>query len=208
MKFLKLKLGCNLSAMLFSLLFAPTLTFAQESSTRLKTLIVESVYVVKITTLSQPIKQPANSQLRPSFTSCSSESPEEIVLAYFDALRSADVKRSNLCWAPDSLRQLQERDRASGRDEEYWKQRWLKTYAVSGFDLSVIKRAEYGVFTIIQVQIKDAQGKTMKDDFALERIGSSWKLTQRLAADPVLQYWDSDKTRVQVAPQSWEPKAK
>ena len=178
------------------------------NSERIKTLIVESIYQIKILDLTKPIDLPKKGETKPSFQSCTSESPEEIVLAYFDAMRMADVKRSNLCWAPDSLRQLQERDSQSGRNEEYWRQSWLKTYAANTFDLSVIKRAEYGAFMIVQVLIKDTNGKTMKDDFALERIGTGWKLTQRLAADPVLQYWDSDKTRVQVAPQSWEPKAK
>lgn len=194
--------------LLLALVIIHSVAATQTNQVKFKTLIVESVYQIKIFELSPSIKLPAKGEPRPSFTTCASDSPEEIVLAYFDAMRSADVRRSNLCWAPESLRQLQERDRASGRDEEYWKQRWLKTYAANSFDLSVIKRVEYGAFTIIQVQIKDAQGKTMKDDFGLERIGASWKLTQRLAADPVLQYWDTDKTRVQVAPQSWEPKAK
>lgn len=197
----------NMRLLLSALLISSCHAFALDQVTY-KTLIVESVYPLKIFSLSTPLQLPVKGQSRPSFLNCISDTPEEVVLAYFDAMRAADIKRSNQCWAPDSLRQLQERDRQSGQDDEYWRQRWLKTYATNSFELSVIKRVEYGVFTIIQVQIIDSQGKTVKDDFALERTGTNWKLTQRLAADPVLQYWDSNKTRVQVAPQSWEFKAK
>lgn len=190
-----------------SLLGIFTFVLAQENSTRFKTLIVESVYQIKITTFEKPLVMPNKTESKTGFTICELEAPEDAVFAYFDAMRSADVKRSNLCWTQESLLQLQARDSDSKRDEEYWRQRWLRTYA-TGFELVALKRAEYGAFTIVQVQIKDSLGKTVKDDFALERVGKYWKLTQKLAADPVLQYWDSEKTRVQVAPQSWMPLSK
>lgn len=110
-----LKLSNHIQISAFFLLF---MCFGVESyaqKIQIKTLIVESVYQIKIYELSSPVKLPIKGESRPSFATCSSESPEEIVLAYFDAMRMADVKRSNLCWAPDSLRQLQERDHQSGR---------------------------------------------------------------------------------------------
>lgn len=172
-----------------------------------KTLIVENIYPLKITTFFKPFQLLSKGESKPSFQTCLSEFPEEVVLAYYDAMRMADVKRSNQCWAPDSLRQMQDRDRQSGLDDAHWRQLWQKNYA-NDFSLSVVKQVEYGQFIIVQVNIKDQNGKITKDDFALERIGKLWKLTQKLAADPVLQYWDSDKTRVQVAPQSWLPLSK
>ena len=172
-----------------------------------KTLIVENIYPIKITTFSKLVQLPPKGESKPSFETCLSEFPEEVVLAYYDAMRMADVKRSNQCWAPDSLRQMQERDRQSGLDDAHWRQLWQKNYA-KDFSLTVVKQVEYGQFIIVQINIKDQNGKITKDDFALERIGKLWKLTQKLAADPVLQYWDSDKTRVQVPPQSWMPLSK
>jgi hypothetical protein len=191
----------------FPLLLLAMEVFSQSQSTVLKMLIVESIYQIKIINFEKPLAMPSKLESKTGYLNCELDSPEETVFAYFDAMRSADVKRSNLCWTQESLLQLQARDRDSKRDEEYWRQRWLRTYA-TGFELVALKRAEYGAFTIVQVQIKDSLGKTVKDDFALERIGKYWKLTQKLAADPVLQYWDSEKTRVQVAPQSWMPLSK
>lgn len=183
------------------------LVFAQDGQPRFKTLIVESVYQLKISTFVPPLRAPAKFDLKPGYLKCDFEVAEEAVFAYFDAMRATDVERANQCWTADSLRQLQDRDRQSGRNNDYWKQRWSRTYA-TGFDLTVLKRAEYGPFNIVQVQIRDSQGKAVKDDFPLEQVGKYWKLTQKLAADPVLQYWDSDKTRVQVAPQTWESRPK
>lgn len=176
----------------------------QISSPRLKTLIVESVYQLKITTFNPPAISKVDTKT--GYATCESETAEDAVFTYFDAMRAADVKKANQCWTADALQQLQERDRKNGRNDDYWRQRWLSTYA-KGFDLVALKRAEYGAFNIVQVQIRDPQGKTVKDDFALERVGKHWKLTQKLASDPVLQYWDTDKTRVQVAPQTWEPRS-
>lgn len=190
-----------------TLIYISTTCFAQIGKSNTKTLIVESVYQIKITTFEKPLTMSNKTESKTSFVNCELESPEDAVFAYFDAMRSADVKRANLCWSQESLLQLQARDNENKRDDEYWRQRWLRTYA-TGFELVALKRAEYGAFTIVQVQIKDSLGKTVKDDFALERVGKYWKLTQKLAADPVLQYWDSEKTRVQVAPQSWMPLSK
>jgi hypothetical protein len=169
-----------------------------------KTLSVEHVYLLKIVTYNLSVGVTAGERMREG--TCAKESAEDTVRAYFEALRQVDVARSKDCWTRGSIVEMEQRDRERSRDDSYWGDRWRKTYAM-GFDLAITKRGEYGKYVFIEYRVTDnlPAKNVAKDSFALEKVEGKWRLTQALAADPILQYWNSDQSRVQVTPSSWSP---
>ena len=169
-----------------------------------KTLSVEHVYLLKIVTYDSTTG--ATSAERLGSGGCAKELAEDTVRAYFDALRQVDVARSKDCWTSASILEMEQRDRERSRDDSYWRDRWRKTYAM-GFDLVITKRGEYGKYVFVEYRLTDnlPAKNVAKDSFALEKIEGKWRLTQALAVDPILQYWNSDQSRVQVTPSSWSP---
>lgn len=159
---------------------------------RLSALIVETVHPLTISQYSQPA--PIVTVARRG----TQGSPEDVLVEMISSMKAKDFAWNSSLWSSESLKQMQARDAARGKQPADWIKTWEKE---AGLSYSLLHRIEYGKYVLIEYEAKNPAGKSAyKDTMALEKIGGKWFLTQALAADPVLMHWNAPGGRVQIAP--------
>jgi len=161
-----------------------------------RSLTVEMTYVYSVTPYSPAYAVKLVDQKGASYAT-----PEDALIANLSSLAATNFAWNNQTWTAASVRDMEQRDRADGTTPRDWETRWKTLYAGKRFDL--LNRIDYGRYVLIEYRVSGAPGgKPMVDTAALAKDGQQWKVTQELAADPILQHWNSPQRRVQMAPNS------
>jgi hypothetical protein len=162
----------------------------------LKSLIVEQVLVYKISTYTPPVI------LDLSLTSklVSFESPEEAVKAHFSAMVQKNFPAFMETWTKESQVLISKRNLDLNRSEVFLINAWGK--ALAGQTIELTSKVEYDKYIIIGYRMipDHKEDKIFEDSVALVKQNNQWKLTQELAADPILMYWHNPIGRVQIVP--------
>jgi hypothetical protein len=159
-----------------------------------KTLVVEQLHVFRLAKYSPPyllrldVKSGA-----PSFAT-----PEDAVLAHFRAMKQRDFSKFMTTWTKDSQAFMRKRDEERGRAEAFWVSAWEKALERQKVELS--SWLQYGKYILIEYRMsrEDGPGTVFEDTVALTRENGEWKLTQELAADPILANWNAPTGRIQI----------
>jgi hypothetical protein len=174
------------------------LAYAQSSDMQLsgakryKTLAVETVYPYSIESYQ------SSPPLVLSGVSHTQATPEITMVEMFASMRGGDWTWNSSLWSPESLKEMDTRDRAAGKKPSDWIKLWQQE---ANRTYHLLNRIEYGKYVLIEYEAKEASGKkAIQDTMALEKIGEKWYLTQALAADPILMHWNNPAGRTQVAP--------
>jgi len=160
-----------------------------------KNMIVETVYPLKVQQYS-PNKKLV---LLADQAKASYSHPEETLQAHFSAMAELNFEWFLTTWDSQSANQITKKNRELNRDSSYWTGLWKKMLA--GRDVELTHWVNYGRYVLIAYRIKamNATEKEFSDTVALTKEGNYWKLTQELANDPILTYWNAPSGRVQRA---------
>ncbi len=163
------------------------------SQARLTTLVVETVYPMKVMSYEgQRIIVPRKRGTKSGAT------PEDVLVDMVSSIKAKDFEWNSALWTPASLAGMKQRDAANGKTPADWIKLW-ENDATRSFEL--LTRVEYGKYVLIEYSVKESTGKQVyKDTIATEKLNGKWYLTQALAADPLLMHWNAPGGRVQVAP--------
>jgi hypothetical protein len=163
-----------------------------------KILIVETAYPYKLSKYAPPmtiafVREKA---------AISYETPEDALISFFSSMNAKDFQWNSETWTDTSLRGMEARDLATKTSPDDWVAGWEKSYV--GRQIELVSRIEYAKYVLIEYRMlpRSPNEKVFEDTLALTQENGRWKLTQELAADPMLTYWKTPNNRVQVAPNS------
>lgn len=175
------------------------MTYAQNNEIELSgakrytTLVVETAYPFSIESYKP------HSPISLLGVSHSQLTPELTIIEMLTSMRAGDWNWNSSLWSPESLKQMNARDKASRRSPSDWITLWQKN---ANRKYQLFNRIEYGKYVLIEygeVQ-EDRSKKAYRDTIALEKIDGKWYLTQELASDPISMHWNNTAGRIQIAP--------
>lgn len=163
-----------------------------------KTLIVETVHPYSLTTL-QPAQPVA---LVKSRAAASFSAPEHTLAAHFSAMVTHDFDWFLSTWSAEAQPLVTRREKASGKTREATFASWDRM--LKGREIKLLSWIVYGKYVLIDygIFVNGQAEPVFSDTVALKPEGGGWKLTQELAADPILLGWKAPNGRLQVAPES------
>jgi hypothetical protein len=159
---------------------------------RQKELVIEYVYSFREVEFDPPI------QIKPfkSSTEASYDSPEAAVMSHFSAMYAKDYQWFQRTWSKESQKLNEEDDRKKERTSEFWLNLWDKV--LSGKRVELTHRIESGKYVLINYRLIPISGgpATFEDLLALTTENGRWVLTQELASDPLLRYWNTKELKI------------
>src|SRR5215216_4317854 len=159
---------------------------------RQKELVIEYVYSFREFEYDPPI------QLKPfkSSTEASNASPEAAVMSHFSAMYAKDYQWFQSTWSKESQKLNEEHDKKQDRTPEFWLNLWDKVLSAKRVELT--HRIESGKYVLIRYRLVPISGgpATFEDLLALTIENGRWILTQELASDPLLRYWNAKELRI------------
>lgn len=167
-----------------------------------KALVVEQTYLLTVYKLNSPMRLSIDSypdeSLRSSY-------PYAALQEQFAAMKAGDYARFLRTWTDASQKQMEERNLRMGKSNAFWIDTWKKS--LQGVTLELRNVVVYSRFQLLEFAMLNSSGVELaKDTVAFVRDGSRWSMTQELANDPVLIYWNHPQGRVQIPPTSMIPK--
>ncbi len=161
-----------------------------------RALTVEMVYTYSVTPYAPALRVVP---VEPALASYAT--PEDALIANLSSLAAANFAWNNQTWTVPSVQEMEKRDKEQGETAAKWEARWKTLYVGKRFEL--LNRIDYSKYVLIEYRVTaQAGGAPIVDTASLVKEGGLWKLTQELAADPILVHWNSPQRRVQVAPAS------
>ena len=163
------------------------------SSEVTKQLIVETIYTYRV----MKYEQPVTINLLTKEDQSSYSTPEDAVAAHFSAMYAGNHDWFMNSWTKDSQIKMRERDISLRRTPEFWLDTWKKILPVKTVQL--VTRIESGSYVFIEYQLvsRETNQPTFHDTLALKDEDGKWRITQELAADPVLAAWNAPVPRIQ-----------
>lgn len=158
-----------------------------------KTLIVETVYPYTVFEYNPPLDLP---MLR-SDENADLTHPEKLLKAYFSYLRSGNYEGYISLWTESSKRLMEDADKRANRTKETWRALWAGAF--QSRNVQVTHWVTYGRYVLLQYRVVTANPSPSDEATAvLVKMGSEWRLTQELKADPVVANWRAAPSRIQI----------
>jgi hypothetical protein len=157
-----------------------------------KQLVVEYVYSFRELEFERPVQlTPLKSSSQASYVS-----PELAVLSHFSAMYAKDYQWFQNTWSRESQKLNSESDKKQNHTPQFWTDLWVKVLTDKRVELT--HRIETGKYVLIIYRLVPTSGgpATFEDSLALTNEDGRWVLTQELANDPLLTYWNAPELRV------------
>ena len=114
--------------------------------------------------------------------------PEKAMVSRVSAMMQGDYEWWLSTWEPDSLREVQERNRKMGKGPEQWLQWWRDSFRFVHF--SLVRKIISGNFVFITYRMLSKDGKDLGSGIefptVFKKIGEKWLVTGELSGDPLV----------------------
>jgi hypothetical protein len=155
-----------------------------------KSLVVEMVISYVVEKIDVPVRTASPAAF---------QTPEQAVEAHFSAMWAGDWNAFLLTWDSAARAVFTEDVNAKRRDVPAVQEQWRRS--LGGAQVRLINRIKFNDFVLLEYRLeRPGLATPLTDTVALKKTGDGWKLTQDLAAHPILASWNAPSSRVRLSP--------
>ena len=156
-----------------------------------KQLVIEYVYSFREIEFERPVQLTPISAAQALYTS-----PEMAILSHFSAMYAKDYQWFQTTWSKEAQRLNEESNKKENHTPQFWIDLWGKVLADKRVEIT--HRIETGKYVLIRYRLVPKSGgpATFEDLVAFTNEDGRWVLTQELASDPLMTYWNAPDLRI------------